>query len=103
MIGGSVTVQASATGDAVEIAVADTGEGIAREDLPHIFDRLWRADDSRARDGRWSGGAGLGLSIARSLVEAHGGCIWAESTPGEGATFRFTLPLQKSEVEGDAK
>ena len=101
--GGSVTVQASATGDAVEIAVADTGEGIAQEDLPHIFDRFWRADRSRARDGRRSGGAGLGLSIAKSLVEAHGGRIWAESTSGgEGATFRFTLPLQKSGVEGDA-
>lgn len=100
--GGSVTVTAAMSSDAVEIAVADTGEGIVPEDLPHIFDRFWRADRSRARDGRWSGGAGLGLSIAKSLVEAHGGHIWAESTPGEGATFRFTLPLQKSEVECDA-
>jgi two-component system OmpR family sensor kinase/two-component system sensor histidine kinase BaeS len=92
--GGSVTVQASVIGDAVEIAVADTGEGIAPEDLPHIFDRFWQADRSRARDERRAGGAGLGLSIAKSLVEAHGGRIWAESTPGEGVTFLFTLPLE---------
>jgi two-component system OmpR family sensor kinase/two-component system sensor histidine kinase BaeS len=100
--GGSVMVAASAAGDAVEIAVADTGEGIAQEALPHIFDRFWRADPSRARDDWRAGGAGLGLSIAHSLVEAHGGRIWAESTTGEGTTFRFTLPLKESAGEGDA-
>ncbi len=91
--GGSVTVLACVHEDAVEIAVADTGEGIAPEDLPHIFDRFWRADRSRSRDERWAGGSGLGLSVAQSLVEAQGGRIWAESTPGEGSTFRFVLPL----------
>lgn len=91
--GGSVTAEAHLAGAAVEIAVADTGEGIAPQDLPHVFDRFWRADPSRVRSDRFAGSTGLGLSIAQSLVEAHGGCIWVESTPGEGAVFRFTLPL----------
>jgi signal transduction histidine kinase len=86
--GGSVTVTTSLTQDSVEIAIADTGEGIASEDLPHIFERFWRADPARAR----AGGTGLGLSVAQSLVEAQGGRIWVESTLGEGSTFRFTLP-----------
>jgi signal transduction histidine kinase len=73
--------------------VTDTGEGIAPEDLPRIFDRFWRADLSRARDNRWAGGSGLGLSVAQSLVAAQGGHIWAESTLGEGTTLRLTLPL----------
>ncbi len=91
--GGSVTLTAATSDRVVEIAVADTGEGIAAEDLPHVFERFWRADPSRARDNRLAGGTGLGLSIAQSLVEAQGGRIWAESTPGEGTVFRFTLPL----------
>jgi signal transduction histidine kinase len=87
--GGSVTVTAVPSDSAVEIAVADTGEGIAAEDLPRVFERFWRADPARAR----TGSTGLGLSVAQSLVEAQGGRIWAESTPGRGSTFRFTLPL----------
>lgn len=87
--GGWVVVSAAAAGDAVEIVVADSGEGIATEDLPHVFDRFWRPDRFRSRVG---GGAGLGLAIARSLVEAHGGRIWVESTPGQGARFAFRLP-----------
>jgi two-component system OmpR family sensor kinase/two-component system sensor histidine kinase BaeS len=90
--GGSVVVTASATPEAVEIAVADTGEGIAAEDLPYIFERFWRAERSRARDKRWPGSTGLGLSVAQSLVQAQGGRIWAESEKGRGSTFRFTLP-----------
>jgi signal transduction histidine kinase len=94
--GGSVTVTAAVTGHrpsgttapAVEIAVADTGDGIAPADLPHVFERFWRADPARAR----TGSTGLGLSIAQSLVEAQGGCIWVESAPGAGTVFRFTLP-----------
>jgi signal transduction histidine kinase len=89
--GGSVTVTALLTGEVVEIAVADTGEGIAPEDLPHIFERFWRADPARAQ----TGSTGLGLSVAQSLVEAQGGRIWAGSTLGQGSTFRFTLPLPK--------
>jgi signal transduction histidine kinase len=72
------------------VTVRDTGPGIAPEHLAHIFDRFYRADRSRARA---TGGAGLGLAIVRQLVEAHGGRVWAESTPGEGARFIFTLPV----------
>lgn len=86
--GGSVTVTAAQRGDVVEIAVTDTGEGIAAADLPHVFDRFWRADPARARHGS----AGLGLSVAQSLVEAQGGRIWVESAVGLGSVFRFTLP-----------
>lgn len=85
--GGSVTVSAALAGDLVEITVADTGGGIRGEDLPHVFERFWRADPARAR----TGGSGLGLSVAQSLVEAQGGRIWAESMPGQGSIFRFTL------------
>lgn len=88
--GGRVTVRATAAGDRVQIAVADTGEGIPAADLPHIFDRFYRAEHSRSRD---SGGIGLGLSIVRGLVHAHGGLIWVQSHPGHGAVFTFTLPV----------
>jgi signal transduction histidine kinase len=87
--GGSVTVYASSGNGMVEVAVADTGIGIDPKDLPHIFERFWRADPARAR----MGSTGLGLSIAQSLIEAQGGRIWAESAPGQGSTFRFTLPV----------
>jgi signal transduction histidine kinase len=68
--------------------VKDTGTGIAPEALPHIFERFYRADDGRSRA---EGGTGLGLTIARQLVEAHGGRIWAHSTPGEGTEVTFCL------------
>jgi signal transduction histidine kinase len=71
--------------------VSDTGDGIAPADLPHIFDRFYRADRARARS---SGGAGLGLAIARRMVEAHGGEIRAESEPGAGTTVSFIIPVQ---------
>jgi signal transduction histidine kinase len=87
--GGSITVTATGTTGAVETSVADTGEGIAPEHLPHIFERFWRADPARAR----TGGTGLGLSVAQSLVQAQGGRIWVESTLHRGSTFHFTLPL----------
>jgi signal transduction histidine kinase len=69
--------------------VADTGSGIAPEDLPHVFDRFYRGDRSRSRAG---GGAGLGLAIARQLVTAHSGRIEVDSPPGAGTTFTITLP-----------
>jgi two-component system OmpR family sensor kinase/two-component system sensor histidine kinase BaeS len=90
--GGTITLRAGwadAHRTAVALAVSDTGCGIAPEDLPHIFERFWRADRARARG---SGGAGLGLVIARRLIEAHGGQIAAQSTPGQGTTFTCTLP-----------
>jgi len=76
----------------VEVRVSDNGSGIRPEDLPHVFDRFYRGDRARTRDG---GGAGLGLAIARQWVEAHGGRIRAESVVGQGTTFAFTLPVQK--------
>jgi two-component system OmpR family sensor kinase len=91
--GGRITVRATATGIEAQVEVRDSGEGIAPEDLPHIFDRFWRADRARSRDSQAAPRTGLGLSIAQTLVEAHGGRIWAESAPGDGATFRFTLPM----------
>ncbi|MBX0327500.1 HAMP domain-containing protein [Oscillochloris sp. ZM17-4] len=75
---------------AIVFRVSDTGGGIAAEDLPHIFDRFYRADRARTRS---SGGAGLGLAIARRMVEAHGGAIRAESAPGVGTTVSFTIPV----------
>jgi signal transduction histidine kinase len=76
----------------VQLGVRDTGIGIAAEHLPHIFERFYRVDKSRARQ---SGGTGIGLTIARHLVYAQGGEIWVESGgPGQGATFYVTLPAQ---------
>ena len=86
---GRVDVTVEASESAVKVTVADTGEGISPDDLPHVFDRLFRADPSRTRT---TGGAGLGLTIARQLVEAHGGSIRAESTPSQGSRFIFEIP-----------
>jgi signal transduction histidine kinase len=86
---GRITVDARPVGDEVHVTVRDTGEGIPAEDLPYIFDRFYRADRARSRS---TGGSGLGLSITRSLVEAHGGRIWAHSAEGDGSAFTFTLP-----------
>ncbi len=92
--GGTVTVKAQVVdSELARVSITDTGPGIAQEDLQHIFDRFYRTDPSRARS---TGGAGLGLSIAKHLVEAHGGAIYVESTVGEGSTFIFELPLTSS-------
>jgi signal transduction histidine kinase len=71
----------------VRFAVLDTGPGIAPEHLPRIFDRFWKKDTSGTR------GTGLGLFIAKGIVDAHGGRIWVESSLGQGAAFYFTLPI----------
>jgi light-regulated signal transduction histidine kinase (bacteriophytochrome) len=83
---GAVSLTAERSGDAVLFSIADTGPGISREDLEHVFDRYWHAPSDRF------GGSGLGLSIAKGIVEAHGGRIWAESLLGSGARFLFVLP-----------
>lgn len=88
--GGAVTVRAFRRGTECEVAVEDTGPGIPKEHIPLVFERFYRVDTSRSRD---DGGTGIGLAIARSVVEAHGGRIWAESTVGQGSTFRFVLPF----------
>ena len=92
---GSVTVAAVAAGGEVRVEVRDTGEGIPPADLPRVFDRFYRGDKARSRDGSGAsgGGAGLGLAIARRLVEAHGGRIWVAQPPGGGSVFSFTLPV----------
>jgi signal transduction histidine kinase len=85
--GGSITLWAQREPGAVRFSVVDTGPGIPPEHLPHLFERFWQAKEG-AREG-----AGLGLPIARGLVEAHGGRIEVSSTPGQGSTFSFTLPV----------
>jgi histidine kinase len=90
---GKVTITTKPTNGEVRISVHDTGIGIPPGHLPHIFDRFYRADKSRSR--RAGGGSGIGLTIARALVEAHSGRIWAESAgEGQGSTFTFTLPTE---------
>jgi signal transduction histidine kinase len=91
--GGQVTVSAHGAGAACEVAVADTGHGIAPEHLPRLFERFYRADAARSRG---DGGTGIGLAIARSVVEAHGGHIRAESRLGEGSVFTFDLPVAET-------
>ena len=94
--GNRVVVSATRRGDQVELAVADTGEGIAPEHLERVFERFYRVDGARSRA---TGGSGIGLAIARAIVEAHGGQIHAESEgPGCGATFVVTLPTHPSPV-----
>jgi signal transduction histidine kinase len=84
--GGSIAVRAERSADDVRFSVTDTGPGVAEEDLPHLFDRFWQVRET-AHLGR-----GLGLFIARGIVELHGGRLWAESDAGAGTTLFFTLP-----------
>ncbi|HYO56144.1 PAS domain-containing sensor histidine kinase [Archangium sp.] len=91
--GGWITVSARVEGSWVCFSVRDTGPGISPDALEHLFDRFWQAQRGDRR------GAGLGLSIAKGIIEAHGGRIWAESEPGHGSTFFFTVPIAR---EGSA-
>lgn len=84
--GGSITISVSAAGEQVQFAVRDTGPGMVPEHQAHLFERYWQAENNAQK------GRGLGLYIAKHLVEAQGGRIWAESRPGVGTTFFFTLP-----------
>ena len=87
--GGSIALSAATEGRWVRLDVADTGAGIAPEDLPLVFERFYRADRARHRD---AGHSGLGLAIARQLVEAHGGTLSATSQLGQGSVFTVRLP-----------
>jgi two-component system sensor histidine kinase BaeS len=90
--GGNIRISATRAGDDVRISVTDSGIGIPAEHLPHLFSRFYRVDKSRTRQS--GGGSGIGLTIAKYLVEAHGGEIWAESAgEGRGSTFSFTLKI----------
>jgi signal transduction histidine kinase len=90
--GGTVTIKVQEDSGYVQVAVSDTGIGIPTRDLPRIFDRFFQVEEHLTRR---FGGMGLGLSVAKSMVELHGGRIWAESEPGMGSTVTFLLPLEK--------
>jgi signal transduction histidine kinase len=86
---GQILLAIRRTSAGVQVDISDTGEGISPEDLPHVFDQFYRGEKSRSRE---TGGAGLGLAIAKRIIEAHQGQIWVESQPGAGARFSFVLP-----------
>ena len=86
--GGRITIRATPNGANLEMSLADSGIGIALEEQAHVFERFWQARHTTRRRG-----AGLGLAIAKGIIDAHGGRIWVASTPGQGSTFTFTLPL----------
>jgi two-component system phosphate regulon sensor histidine kinase PhoR len=84
-----VNIATELSQNSVLVKVSDTGIGISKEDLPRIFERFYKADKARAGEG-----AGLGLAIAKHVIQSHGGNIWVESKEGKGSTFFFGLPLQ---------
>ncbi|MCM2278920.1 MAG: HAMP domain-containing histidine kinase [Oligoflexia bacterium] len=90
--GGRVRIEAQATGEGIRFSVIDNGPGIPTDELPHVFDRYWQAR-------RTTGSAGLGLSIARGIIEAHGGRVWVESALHIGSRFFFTLPEARKQVQ----
>ena len=87
---GTITVKTKLVPQGIQVDVEDTGEGIDPDDQPHIFEQFFRGEKSRSRE---TGGAGLGLAIAKRIVEAHNGQIWVDSQPGQGTCFSFVLPI----------
>ena len=94
--GGEVSISAVESNGTVEVTVRDSGMGIRAESLPYIFERFYRGEKSRPRADTEAGAVGLGLAIAKELVEAHGGSIWAESGPEQGTRITFALPKERS-------
>ena len=86
---GRIIIRAGLEAKFLKIDIEDTGQGIQAEHLDRIFERFYRVDTSRSRA---TGGTGIGLAVVKGLVEAHGGRVWAESTPGQGSAFHFTMP-----------
>jgi signal transduction histidine kinase len=95
---GEVAVKAAAHDGAFQLAVADTGPGIAPKDQERIFEEFQQVDSSSTRR---KGGTGLGLAISKKIIEMHGGRIWVESELGRGSTFRFTLPMRADVPTGN--
>src|SRR5262249_37884074 len=93
--GGKVSLNAISVGDETLVCVSDTGTGIHHEQLSCVFDRYWQGQKGNRE------GVGLGLAIAKGLIEAHGGRIWAESQVSEGSTFFFTLPVKEFKQESE--
>ncbi|HSK88923.1 MAG TPA: ATP-binding protein, partial [Anaerolineales bacterium] len=91
--GGEIRISGQARSDSVLLCVSDEGPGIAPEDIPHIFDRFYRAPEMA----RQTKGAGLGLYLARAIIEAHDGSIWVDTAPGKGTRICFSLPLVKAD------
>jgi signal transduction histidine kinase len=100
---GRITIRTRIEDEHATLSIIDTGEGISPENLPHIFDRFYRADDSRSRK---TGGAGLGLAISKSIAESHSAQLIASSTLGKGTAFTFRMPVAadptQSPTEPDA-
>jgi two-component system phosphate regulon sensor histidine kinase PhoR len=90
--GSRIMLESSRRGDAVVLSVSDEGPGVPEADLPRVFERFYRVDKARSRDGRDPGGTGLGLSIVKHLIELHGGTARAANRPGGGAMFSVELP-----------
>jgi signal transduction histidine kinase len=90
--GGKIVLSAREVDEQIELAVQDSGPGLKKEDLNRVFDRFYRTDTSRQRDGAVPGGSGLGLAIAKSIVQAHGGQLSAESEEGKGLKISIALP-----------
>jgi signal transduction histidine kinase len=94
--GGQIVLSAREVNHQIELAIQDSGPGLGEEELQRIFDRFYRADASRQREGALPGGSGLGLAIAKSIVQAHGGHLSAESETGKGLKVIISLPKQQS-------